>query len=151
MDRLSRDVHFISGLMVKGVPFISAELGRDADSFMLHLYAALAEKERQLISERTKAALAQAKMRGVLLGNRTNLDDARDLGKLTLIQHANNFTNKVESIIRPMLDTGMSLRSIATRLNDMQIPTARGGKWQAKTVSNIVSRLSAMAIEQAAA
>jgi DNA invertase Pin-like site-specific DNA recombinase len=58
LDRLSRDVAFVSGLMVQRVPFIVAELGRDADPFMLHLYAALAEKERRLISERTKAALA---------------------------------------------------------------------------------------------
>ena len=56
LDRLSRDVAFVAGLMAQRVPFIVAELGRDADPFMLHLYAALAEKERRLISERTKAA-----------------------------------------------------------------------------------------------
>jgi DNA invertase Pin-like site-specific DNA recombinase len=59
LDRLSRDVAFISGLMAQRVPFIVAELGADADPYMLHLYAALAEKERRLISERTKAAFAQ--------------------------------------------------------------------------------------------
>src|SRR5256885_6460879 len=58
LDRLSRDVAFVAGLMAQRVPFIVAELGRDADPFMLHLYAALAEKERRLISERTMAALA---------------------------------------------------------------------------------------------
>ena len=57
LDRLSRDVHFISGLMTHRTPFIVAELGADADPFMLHLYAALAEKERRLISQRTKDAL----------------------------------------------------------------------------------------------
>ena len=61
LDRLSRDVAFVSGLMAQRVPFIVAELGRDADPFMLHLYAALAEKERRLISERTKAALRAKK------------------------------------------------------------------------------------------
>src|SRR5687768_423181 len=61
LDRLSRDVAFVSGLMAQRVPFIVAELGRDADPFMLHLYAALAEKERRLISERTKAALRSAR------------------------------------------------------------------------------------------
>src|SRR4029079_8678950 len=76
LDRLSRDVHFISGLMAQRVPFIVAELGADADPFMLHIYAALAEKERALISERTRAALAQKKAQGVVLGNRTNLADA---------------------------------------------------------------------------
>ena len=69
LDRLSRDVAFISGLMAQRVPFIVAELGRDADPFMLHLYAALAEKERRLISERTKAALAARKAQGAKLGN----------------------------------------------------------------------------------
>src|SRR5436190_17753370 len=69
LDRLSRDVAFVAGLMAQRVPFIVAELGRDADPFMLHLYAALAEKERRLISERTKAALAAKKQRGEALGN----------------------------------------------------------------------------------
>src|SRR3954464_1237419 len=76
LDRLSRDVAFVSGLMVQRVPFIVAELGRDADPFMLHLYAALAEKERRLISERTKAALAAKKERGAKLGNSTNIAQA---------------------------------------------------------------------------
>ena len=69
LDRLSRDVHFISGLMVQRVEFIACELGRVADPFMLHLFAALAEKERALISARTKAALAALKARGVKLGS----------------------------------------------------------------------------------
>src|SRR5271166_833959 len=70
LDRLSRDVAFISGLMAHRVPFVVAELGLDADPFMLHLYAALAEKERALISARTKAALAAKKASGVKLGTR---------------------------------------------------------------------------------
>jgi DNA invertase Pin-like site-specific DNA recombinase len=73
--RLSRDVAFISGLMAQRVPFIVAELGADADPFMLHIYAALAEKERALIADRTRAALAQKKAHGAVLGNRTNLPE----------------------------------------------------------------------------
>src|SRR5277367_2134171 len=69
LDRLSRDVHFISGLMAHKVPFVVAELGPDVDPFVLHLFAALAEKERSLISTRTKSALAAAKAKGVKLGN----------------------------------------------------------------------------------
>ena len=72
LDRLSRDVAFVAGLMAQRVPFIVAELGCDADPFMLHLYAALAEKERRLISERTKAALAAKKVAGAALGNPRN-------------------------------------------------------------------------------
>src|SRR5215510_1265584 len=69
LDRLSRDVHFISGLMCHKVPFLVAELGPDVDPFVLHLFAALAEKERALISTRTRQALSAAKARGVTLGN----------------------------------------------------------------------------------
>src|SRR6266496_2992726 len=83
LDRLSRDVHFISGLMSHRTPFIVAELGADTDPFMLHLYAALAEKERRMISQRTKDALAAAKVRGVKLGGLNakgiqNRDEAKE-------------------------------------------------------------------------
>ncbi len=79
--RLSRDVAFISGLMAQRVPFIVAELGADADPFMIHIYAALAEKERALIAERTRAALAQKKAHGAVLGNRTNLPGRASEGR----------------------------------------------------------------------
>src|SRR6476659_2641497 len=74
LDRLSRDVHFISGLMTQRVPFIVTALGKNVDPFMLHIYAALAEKERALISERTKTALAAARERGMQLGNQAQAD-----------------------------------------------------------------------------
>ena len=77
LDRLSRDVHFISGLMVHRVPFLVADLGPDVDPFILHLFAALAQKERALISKRTTEALAAAKARGVTLGN-PKIDEARE-------------------------------------------------------------------------
>src|ERR1700716_1679496 len=82
LDRLSRDVAFVSGLMAQRVAFIVAELGRDADPFMLHLYAALAEKERRLISERTRSALAAKKANGAALGNPTNISQASQLGRV---------------------------------------------------------------------
>ena len=73
LDRLSRDVHFIAGLMVQRVLFLVAELGADVDPFMLHIYAALAEKERRMISERTRAALAARKRQGVRLEDRASV------------------------------------------------------------------------------
>jgi hypothetical protein len=86
LDRLSRDVAFVSGLMAQRVPFIVAELGRDADPFMLHLYAALAEKERRLISERTKAALA-AKKAGGAKGRTAQTAAADQFGLLPIVNH----------------------------------------------------------------
>src|SRR5215813_3494915 len=88
LDRLSRDVAFVAGLMAQRVPFIVAELGRDADPFMLHLYAALAEKERRLISARTRAALAAKKATGATLGNPCNLTLAGSAGRAALCQAA---------------------------------------------------------------
>ena len=70
LDRLSRDVHFISGLMAHHVPFVVAELGPDVDPFILHLYASLAQKERELISQRTREALARKKAQGARLARR---------------------------------------------------------------------------------
>src|SRR5947209_3486766 len=87
LDRLSRDVAFVAGLMAQRVPFIVAELGRDADPFMLHLYAALAEKERRLVSERTKAALAIRKLAGSKLGSTA----ARRAGLMSRLSRARRF------------------------------------------------------------
>jgi len=81
LDRLSRDVAVISDLMARRVPFIVAELGADADPLMLHLYAALAEKERHLIADRTRVVLAARKAQGVKLGNPTNLAEAGAKGR----------------------------------------------------------------------
>jgi DNA invertase Pin-like site-specific DNA recombinase len=84
LDRLSRDVHFISGLMAERVQFIVAELGADVDPFILHLFAALAEKERAMIATRTRDALSRAKARGVKLGG-PNLADARKAAAETIV------------------------------------------------------------------
>jgi DNA invertase Pin-like site-specific DNA recombinase len=101
LDRLSRDVAFVAGLMAQRVPFIVAELGRDADPFMLHLYAALAEKERRLISERTKAALAAKKATGASLGNQTNLTLAGATGRSVSIAAANDFARNLAPFFSP--------------------------------------------------
>src|SRR5712672_215377 len=100
LDRLSRDVAFVAGLMAQRVPFIVAELGRDADPFMLHLYAALAEKERRLISERTKAALAIRKATGSKLGNPINIREAGDMGRATLAASADDHARSLVPLLR---------------------------------------------------
>ncbi len=133
LDRLSRDVHFISGLMSHRTPFIVAELGADADPFMLHLYAALAEKERRLISQRTRDALAVRKAQGVKLGGLNakgvqNREDARARAEA----------------LRPILAelSGQSARAIAAELNARGIATPTGSPWSAVTVIRVQRRLA---------
>lgn len=140
LDRLGRNVAFISGLMESKVPFIVSQLGKDADSFMLHLYAALSEKERELISTRTKAALKVLKDKGVQLGNRTNLDDARLKSNATNKALANDFADNVLPFVKQLRDAGETLPAIANKLNSMGVKTRRGGKWYASTVTNILKR-----------
>jgi DNA invertase Pin-like site-specific DNA recombinase len=139
--RLSRDVAFISGLMAQRVAFIVAELGADADPFMLHIYAALAEKERALIAHRTRAALAQKKAQGALLGNRTNLPDAQAKGVLANREAADAFAANVLPIVRQIQASGATtLRAIADALNNRGVRTARGGAWHDSTVRNLLAR-----------
>lgn len=141
LDRLSRDVHFISGLMAHRVPFVVAELGADADPFMLHLYAALAEKERSLISQRTRDALKAAKARGVVLGN-PRLDDVRQRAVASVKADADGFARNVAPIIRDIQSSGVaSNRGIARALNARGVATARGGSWSAVQVGSILRRV----------
>jgi len=107
---------------------------------MLHLYAALSEKERELISTRTKAALQVLKDKGVQLGNRTNLDDARAIGHEKCKAQANEFANNVLPLIQQLRDKGETLQAIAKRLNDTGMKTRRGGQWHHTTVANILKR-----------
>jgi DNA invertase Pin-like site-specific DNA recombinase len=140
LDRLSRDVHFVSGLMSHKVPFLVAELGPDVDPFVLHLFAALAEKERALISTRTRQALTAAKARGVTLGN-PMLAVARKSALEAVTIEADRFAANVLPIIREAQRAGAAtLREIASALNARGVATARGGQWYAKTVANILER-----------
>jgi DNA invertase Pin-like site-specific DNA recombinase len=132
LDRLSRDVHFISGLMKHRVPFIVAELGADTDPFMLHIYAALAEKERLMISERTKAAMKAAKARGVTLGG------LRDKGA-ELQREAQERAESLRDVFAGMSD--LSARKAAETLNGRGVPTPEGGKWYATQVIRVRKRL----------
>ena len=133
LDRLSRDVHFISGLMRERVPFIVTELGADTDPFMLHIYAALAEKERRLISERTKASLAAAKARGVKLGG------ANAQSELAA-KEAKARAEELRPLFTELAD--LSARKAAEELNHRGVPTPTGGKWHAVTVLRVRERLT---------
>jgi DNA invertase Pin-like site-specific DNA recombinase len=133
LDRLSRDVAFIASLMVQKVPFIVCALGRGVDPFTLHIYAALAEQERRMISQRTSAGLAAAKARGVVLGSH---------GKVLAAQNAEAAAARDEALrstLAPM--AGMPARTIAANLNALGIEAPRGGAWAHQTVLRVMARL----------
>lgn len=138
LDRLSRDVAFISGLMAKGIPFIVADLGADTDPFILHLFAALSEKERKLIGNRTKAALAALKAQGKVLGNQTNLSEAQAKGQATNSAKAKAFAAKMLPIINQYRAQDMPLAAIANELNKLGIKTALNGVWHQSTLSRLL-------------
>jgi DNA invertase Pin-like site-specific DNA recombinase len=150
LDRLSRDVHFVSGLMAKGVPFYCADLGLDCDPFTLHLFAALAQKERDMISKRTTAALASLKQRGVLLGF---ANPARD--GMTAAQANQRAVAKLQSdadaraaslgdTIKACRKAGCdTLQSLADALDARGVATSRGGRWHPASVARLLSRLEA--------
>ena len=141
LDRLSRDVAFVAGLMAQRVPFIVAELGRDADPFMLHLYAALAEKERRLISERTKAALAIRKASGSKLGNPSNIGYAGNVGRASLIAAADAHAESLLPLLRALRSEGaITIGAVTRLLNERKIRTPRGSRWHVSSVANLLAR-----------
>lgn len=148
LDRLSRDVAFIAGLMAQRVPFIVAELGADADPFMLHVYAALAEKERAMISARTKAALAAAKARGQSLGGfRGRAGTADDAAKARAARgrNADAQAEALAPILARLDPTGTaSLRAVVAALSAEGVPTPSGrGAWTPTAVARLRARLDA--------
>lgn len=144
LDRLSRDVAFVAGMMAQRVPFLVAELGADVDPFMLHIYAALAEKERRLISERTKAALRAKKTAGAQLGNPTNLREVALQGSAANARLADAFACNVLPVVRSLQAAGItSLRGLAAAMNERRIRTARGGDWHAASIARLIERVGA--------
>ncbi len=139
LDRLSRDVAFIAGLIKeRGLRLRIATLPQ-ADKFQLHLYAALAEQEREFISQRTKAALKAAKDKGRVLGG---LRDTTMRRNDTLRRDANANAERLRTIVLPMREGKATLRDIAMALNSAGVETSRGGQWHAKTVQRVIGRLS---------
>jgi len=139
LDRLSRKVSFIATLMDDKKVRLRVAAMPNADKFQLHIYAALAEQEREFISLRTKAALAEAKARGTKLGG---LRDKTGERNKAVQAQAKAGAERVASLIIPMRTSGASLREIAASLNKSGVPTARGGKWQASQVKRTLDRLS---------
>lgn len=137
IDRLARNVHFITGLLEAGVPIVCADMP-EADRTFLQMAAVFAEWEGRRISERTKAALAAAKQRGVKLGS-----PCPAKGGAATAGIRRDATAKVAPQAMPVItalrNAGQSLRAIASALNSAGIPTAMGGQWHASSVRNLIN------------
>lgn len=141
LDRLARDVHFIAGLMKSGVEFVAVDMP-EATPFMLHIYAAVGEYERQAISERTKAALDAAKARGTRLGNprwEESLPGARAARKIAPLP---------PEVVQQMVEyraQGWTFRQIASQLENMGVPTQRGRRWHPERIRTTLARRTVQA------
>lgn len=135
LDRLARNVHFVSGLIETGVDFVAADMPQ-ANKVMIQMHAVMSEWERDQISERTKAALAAAKARGVVLGAsgpknlRPNLDQR--------IAHAKAFQERLKPLVLGMASQGLTRRAMVNHLNELGIKAPRGGAWSLCQVQRLV-------------
>lgn len=145
LDRLARNVAFISTLLESGAEVQAADMP-EANKFMLHIMAAVAEQEAEAISARTKAALQAAKARGVALGfsNAHKVKDAQRCSKIAAqqrVEQADTFAERLRPVLASFA-AGASLRDIARELNQRGIFTPRGKEWQAASVRNLLARLA---------
>lgn len=136
LDRLARNVHFVSGLLETGVDFIAADMP-NANKVMIQMYSVMAEWERDQISERTKAALAAAKARGVVLGaaGPTNLKSCNDQRQ----QKAQEFRERLRPVLDGMKVQGLTRRGMVERLNALGIKAPMGGAWSLGQVQRLVT------------
>jgi DNA invertase Pin-like site-specific DNA recombinase len=140
LDRLSRNLAFIATLMDSGVEFVAVD-NPHANKLTIHILAAVAQHEREMIAQRTKDALQAAKARGVVLGN-PKLADVRDRAVASVKADADRFAKNVAPIIREIQSSGAtSHRGIARALNARGVATARGGHWTAVQVGSILRRI----------
>jgi len=138
LDRLARNVAFVSMLMESGVEFICADFPT-ANRLTIHILAAVAEHEALMISKRTVAGLKAAKARGVKLGKSMDQEKA-DKGRATQSNIADRNADKVRNTITGLAVSGMSLRKIAEELDKMKVTTPRGRRWTAQAVKNALAR-----------
>lgn len=140
LDRLSRRLSFVANLMEDKRPEFRVAQMPDADNFQLHIYAALAEQERKLISKRTKEALAEAKARGVKLGG---LRDKTNQRNKVRKEEADRKARQLEHLLLPLKNQGATLREIADALNNANVVTSRGCSWHPTSVKRLLARLGA--------
>jgi len=146
LDRLSRDAHFLLGLQNAGAKFVAADMP-EANEMVVGIMALVAQAERRMISERTKAALQAAKAHGVKLGNPTRqppkaTPETRTKGSAANAEQAQAFAERLRPILTEL--DGLSLRTVARELERRGIATVRGGKWTAGLVSTARKRLASV-------
>lgn len=135
LDRLARNVHFISGLMETNVDLVAVD-NPNVNRMTLQILAAVAEDEARRISERTKAALAVAKARGTVLGSH----GSNVLAPLNKAR-ADKFAAQLAVRVRKLRGQGLSVRAITDEMNKAGIETARGGRWHVQTVHRLINRI----------
>lgn len=133
LDRFSRKVSFIASIMEQGIGLVVAEMPNATD-FQLHIFAALAQEERRLISERTRNALAEAKKRGVELGKNGKVLAERNR------KAADERAEALRPIIMPMMDVGLTLSEIARHLNLSGARTTNTRLFRPQQVKNLIGR-----------
>lgn len=138
LDRLARNVAFVSMLMESKVEFICADMPA-ATPLTIHIMAAMAEHEASMISVRTKAGLAAAKARGVKLGKSMDSEKG-NIGRVTQSQIADRNAEKIRNTVNGLQTAGKSLRMIAVELNAMGVTTPRKAQWTAQAVKNAIAR-----------
>jgi DNA invertase Pin-like site-specific DNA recombinase len=138
LDRLARNVHFLSGLMESKVEFVAVDMP-DVNRLTVHVLAAVAEHEREMVSVRTRDALAAAKARGVKLGTagRANLRKVNDRRHAYAQAHA----DKLRDVLLGLGARGLAQRKMAEALNELRIPAPRGGAWHLPTVQRVLARI----------
>ena len=140
LDRLSRNLAFIATLMDSGVEFVAVD-NPHANKLTIHILAAVAQHEREMIAQRTKDALQAAKARGVVLGN-PKLDAVRYRAVASVRADADRFAKNVAPIIREIQSSGVASHcAVARSLNARGVATARGGQWTAVQVGSILRRV----------
>ena len=141
LDRLARSVAFISAIMESGVEFIAADMPA-ANRLTIQIMAVIAENEARMISDRTKAALAAAKARGVVLGNRANLIKVQPMAREVIVKNADKHASDILPVLKQIVASGVkSVHVVAEQLNQRGVKTARGGQWHGTTVMNMVRRM----------
>jgi len=139
LDRLARNVHFVSGLIESGCDFIAADMP-SANKVMIQMHAVMAEYERDQISARTKAALAAAKARGVRLGVRGSENLRPNIAARKAA--ADEFAGRLQRIVAALRARGLTHRAMAAELNGAGVVAPRGGQWTHGQVQRLLNRLS---------